>query len=114
MRAIRQASRPVQQRTIMTAVNAGRQTVTKAMPKATVAAQQVRGVKTVDFAGHKEKVFGTCRMQEWGLELSAGSPDAHHPIEHTHTCNKQLADDIPKQSALIGPRTSSLYVSSDY
>jgi ketol-acid reductoisomerase len=58
--ALKQASRPaVQQRTFLTAVNASRQTAAKAMPKATVAAQQVRGVKTVDFAGHKEKVFGT-------------------------------------------------------
>ena len=60
VRALKQASRPaVQQRTFITAINAGRQTAAKAMPKATVAAQQVRGVKTVDFAGHKEKVFGT-------------------------------------------------------
>lgn len=60
VRALKQASRPaVQQRTYLTAaLNAGRQTAAKQAPKATYAAQQVRGVKTVDFAGHKEKVFG--------------------------------------------------------
>lgn len=58
VRALKQASRPaVQQRTFITAINAGRQTAAKQMPKA-VAAQQIRGVKTVDFAGHKEQVFG--------------------------------------------------------
>ncbi|KAF1354640.1 ketol-acid reductoisomerase [Delphinella strobiligena] len=59
VRALKQASRPaVQQRTYLTAaLNAGRQTAAKQAPKATYAAQQVRGVKTVDFAGHKEQVF---------------------------------------------------------
>lgn len=59
MRALK-ASRPaVQQRTFLSAAfNATRQTASKQMPKATFAAQQVRGIKTVDFAGHKEQVFG--------------------------------------------------------
>ncbi|GAB7350108.1 hypothetical protein MBLNU459_g0773t1 [Dothideomycetes sp. NU459] len=59
--SLKQAARPAtqQQRTYLTAaLNASARTsAAKAMPKATVAAQQVRGVKTVDFAGHKEKVF---------------------------------------------------------
>lgn len=62
--SLRQVARPAtqQQRTYLTAAlnAASRTTAAKAMPKATVAAQQVRGVKTVDFAGHKEKVFGAC------------------------------------------------------
>lgn len=60
VRALKQASRPaVQQRTYLTAaLNAGRQTAAKQMPRASVAAQQIRGVKTVNFAGHEEQVFG--------------------------------------------------------
>jgi hypothetical protein len=52
----RQAARPAQRRTIVSALNAA----SKARPTAVkaVAAQQVRGVKTIDFAGHKEEVFG--------------------------------------------------------
>jgi len=48
---------PAARRTFVSAVNAaGRR---PAAAKATVAAtQQVRGVKTIDFAGTKEKVFG--------------------------------------------------------
>jgi len=44
----------VQRRTIVSALGGVRATVAKA---ATAPVQQVRGVKTVDFAGHKEKVF---------------------------------------------------------
>lgn len=47
----------VQRRTIVSALGGVRATVAKA---ATAPVQQVRGVKTVDFAGHKEKVFGMC------------------------------------------------------
>lgn len=65
-RALRQLSRPAahQQRTFLTAaLNAGRQTAPKQLlPKATFAAQQTRGIKTVDFAGTKEDVFGMCRL----------------------------------------------------
>ena len=56
--ALRQATAPrVQQRTFVSAVNAAsRPVVQKAATSAFV--QQVRGAKTVDFAGDKEKVFG--------------------------------------------------------
>jgi len=48
----------VQRRTIVSALNAAaRPSVAKAAAKP-FAAQQIRGVKTVDFAGHKEQVFG--------------------------------------------------------
>ncbi|CAD0090320.1 unnamed protein product [Aureobasidium mustum] len=56
--ALKQASRPAvqQQRTYLSAaLNAARTTGVKQLPRASVAAQQVRGVKTVDFAGDKEK-----------------------------------------------------------
>lgn len=57
--SLKQLSTPaVQQRTYLTAaLNAGRTTAAKQIPRA-VSAQQTRGVKTVDFAGHKEQVFG--------------------------------------------------------
>lgn len=56
--SLKQLSTPaVQQRTYLTAaLNAGRTTAAKQIPRA-VSAQQTRGVKTVDFAGHKEQVF---------------------------------------------------------
>ncbi|KAL1310557.1 hypothetical protein AAFC00_000836 [Neodothiora populina] len=59
VRALKQASRPaMQQRTYLTAaLNAVRQTAAKQVPRAAFAAQQARGVKTVNFAGHEEQVF---------------------------------------------------------
>jgi len=57
--SLRQLKAPqVQQRTFITAVNASRPSLVPAQ-KATSAAiaQQIRGAKTVDFAGDKEKVF---------------------------------------------------------
>jgi len=60
--SLKQLSRPaVQQRTYLTAaLNAGRAGVIKQAPKiaVSVSAQQARGLKTVDFAGTKEDVFG--------------------------------------------------------
>ena len=64
--ALKQAQRPAvqQQRTYLSAaLNAARTTGVKQLPRASVAAQQVRGVKTVDFAGHKEEVFGKIERQ---------------------------------------------------
>lgn len=64
--ALKQAQRPAvqQQRTYLSAaLNAARTTGVKQLPRASVAAQQVRGVKTVDFAGDKEKVFGEIDSQ---------------------------------------------------
>ena len=37
----------------------------------TVSAQQTRGVKTIDFAGHKEKVYGKLQLTILGLRLRA-------------------------------------------
>lgn len=58
----KQLSAPqVQRRTLVSALNAAsRPAVAKAVAKP-VAAQQVRGVKTIDFAGHKETVYGMSR-----------------------------------------------------
>jgi ketol-acid reductoisomerase len=51
------SSPAVQRRTIFSALNAAaRPTIARAV--AAGPAQQTRGVKTVDFAGHKETVFG--------------------------------------------------------
>jgi hypothetical protein len=64
--ALKQAQRPAvqQQRTYLSAaLNAARTTGVKQLPRASVAAQQVRGVKTVDFAGDKEQVFGKIDSQ---------------------------------------------------
>ncbi|KAH0374053.1 ketol-acid reductoisomerase, partial [Aureobasidium melanogenum] len=66
--ALKQASRPAvqQHRTYLSAaLNAARTTGVKQLPRASVAAQQVRGVKTVDFAGDKEKVF---ERSDWPRE----------------------------------------------
>jgi len=65
---LKQAQRPAvqQQRTYLSAaLNAARTTGVKQLPRASVAAQQVRGVKTVDFAGDKEKVF---ERSDWPRE----------------------------------------------
>jgi len=58
------ASTPaVQRRTFVSAVNAAFKARPSAatVPRAVFAAQQTRGVKTVDFAGHKEVVYGNDR-----------------------------------------------------
>lgn len=58
LRAARQLAAPrVQQRSYMAARQALRASAAVAARPA-VAAQQVRGVKTIDFAGHKEDVYG--------------------------------------------------------
>ena len=50
----------IQSRTFASAVLAAKAGVAHA-PKASAygSIQQIRGVKTIDFAGHKEQVFGT-------------------------------------------------------
>jgi ketol-acid reductoisomerase len=67
-RALRQTARqlaaaPAQKRTFVSALRAG----ATAAPRAAVTTQfqQTRGVKTIDFAGTKEEVYG-----EFGLLLS--------------------------------------------
>ncbi|KAK6435351.1 Bifunctional acetohydroxyacid reductoisomerase, partial [Oleoguttula sp. CCFEE 5521] len=58
--SLKQLSAPrVQQRTFVSAVNAAsRPTLLPAAKTATATfQQQSRGAKTIDFAGHKEKVF---------------------------------------------------------
>jgi ketol-acid reductoisomerase len=65
-RALRQAARhlasapAVQKRTFISALNAARTGATAA-PRAAVSSQfqQTRGVKTIDFAGTKETVYGS-------------------------------------------------------
>lgn len=53
----RQLATPaVQKRTFVAAAGAIRASVASA--RAAVPAQQTRGVKTMDFAGHKEQVWG--------------------------------------------------------
>jgi ketol-acid reductoisomerase len=53
------ASPAVQRRTFVAATSgAARATVVKAAARPAVARQQVRGVKTIDFAGTKEEVYG--------------------------------------------------------
>lgn len=58
--SLRQLKAPqVQQRSFVAAVNASRPSLVPAQKAVTSAfVQQVRGAKTVDFAGDKEKVFG--------------------------------------------------------
>lgn len=51
----RQAIAPAQRRTLTTALRAAARPAAR---KAVVGATQVRGVKTIDFAGHKEEVYG--------------------------------------------------------
>jgi ketol-acid reductoisomerase len=60
-RALRNAARqlvasPAQKRTFVSAINAA----SRAAPRAAVSSQfqQTRGIKTIDFAGTKETVFG--------------------------------------------------------
>lgn len=58
--SLRQIRAPrIAQRTFITAVNATRpNALTASKATAACAANQIRGVKTVDFAGDKEEVFG--------------------------------------------------------
>jgi ketol-acid reductoisomerase len=62
-RALRQTARqlaatPAQKRTFVSALSAGAK---KTAPRAAITSQfqQTRGVKTIDFAGTKETVYGT-------------------------------------------------------
>ena len=52
------ASPRVQQRSYIAGRNLVRATAAAAVARPAVAHQQVRGVKTMDFAGHKEDVYG--------------------------------------------------------
>ncbi|MDA4133731.1 MAG: hypothetical protein OK454_11510, partial [Thaumarchaeota archaeon] len=56
----RQLTSAAQRRTFVSALAAARATAVSSRPAAP-ARQQVRGVKTIDFAGHKEDVYGTYR-----------------------------------------------------
>ena len=58
--SLRQAAKApaVQQRTFVSAINAASRPALAQAPKAANAFIQQRGVKTVDFAGHKEDVYG--------------------------------------------------------
>jgi len=52
------ASPAVQRRTFVSALNAVRATAVTARAAAPTLQQQTRGVKTIDFAGSKEEVYG--------------------------------------------------------
>ena len=58
--SLRQAAKApaVQQRTFVSAVNAASRPDLAQAPKAATQFIQQRGIKTVDFAGHKEDVYG--------------------------------------------------------
>ena len=62
------ASPAVQTRTFVSAMGALRATAVAARAPARPAQQQVRGVKTIDFAGSKEEVWGELNCL---LELSS-------------------------------------------
>ena len=61
------ASPAVQQRTFIAAAGAVRASAVAARAVAAPQQQQVRGVKTMDFAGHKEEVYGELRAPGIGL-----------------------------------------------
>jgi ketol-acid reductoisomerase len=65
--SLRQAAKApaVQQRTFVSAVNAASRPALAQAPKAATQFIQQRGVKTIDFAGHKEDVYGmySCKMR---------------------------------------------------
>lgn len=60
----RQLAAPaVQQRTFVAAARSAARPGVVARPALASLAQQVRGVKTMDFAGHKEDVYGESSLQ---------------------------------------------------
>jgi ketol-acid reductoisomerase len=73
----KQIAAPAARRTFVSAVNAaGRRPAAKA---AVAVGQQVRGVKTIDFAGTKEKVFGKstlnwCLGKKWCCAIANRFP----------------------------------------
>ena len=72
----RQLAAPaIRQQTFVTAVSRTRTTLPNAFNAlACTGLQQTRGVKTIDFAGHKEKVYGKCLANRWRRAL--GQPKA--------------------------------------
>lgn len=58
LKQLKAPSSGVQQRTFVSAVNAASRPTLQPAQKAASAFVQQRGVKTVDFAGHKEQVYG--------------------------------------------------------
>lgn len=75
--SVKQLTRPaVQQRTFTAAaLGATRTNAVRQAPKV-VSAQQTRGVKTIDFAGTKEKVFGKSPNSVTALPLLRKPPEA--------------------------------------
>lgn len=57
-RQLTSAAPRVQQRTFVAAARTAVRAGVAARPAVAIAQQQVRGVKTIDFAGHKEDVYG--------------------------------------------------------
>jgi ketol-acid reductoisomerase len=68
--SLRQAAKApaVQQRTFVSAVNAASRPALAQAPKAATSFVQQRGVKTIDFAGHKEDVYGMHNHEEHSVE----------------------------------------------
>ena len=71
-RALRQTARQlatpaVQRRTLVTGLNAARASAVAVPKVAAPVFSQTRGVKTIDFAGTKEKVYGMLAHSNWGL-----------------------------------------------
>ena len=58
----RQISSSTQRRTIVSALNAASRTSAKPAFVASTAVQQKRGLKTIDFAGTKEDVYGVLSL----------------------------------------------------
>lgn len=85
----------VQQRTFVAAARNVARATAVARPALAGLAQQVRGVKTIDFAGHKEDVYG-----ESVKTVGILSP-------RCHLWHKQLLT-ICSQSVPTGPRRSFL------
>jgi hypothetical protein len=99
-RALRQTARqlaatPAQKRTFVSALSAGAK---KAAPRAAVTSQfqQTRGVKTIDFAGTKETVYG-----KFELLLM--------PLRADVALRRELTHD--KQSVMTGQKRSFLSTS---
>lgn len=91
------ASPRVQQRSYIAGRNLVRATAA-AVARPAVAQQQVRGVKTIDFAGHKEDVYGM--LESWRHQ----SPLV--PCANWLLC-RHVADVAALQSVPTGRRRSS-------
>lgn len=81
--SLRQAAKApaVQQRTFVSAINAASRPALAQAPKAAQQFVQQRGVKTIDFAGHKEDVYGMHDLRN----LRRQDPMADNPRQSAAT-----------------------------